>query len=80
MHLQTQSYLRQPSLQSEGHQCGSSRIDSGVSYPLDTQPTSVAISPDEMFQFVFALVEEELCSDLSYLIAVIVEFLHWYGI
>ncbi|KAG6470688.1 hypothetical protein ZIOFF_071765 [Zingiber officinale] len=71
-----ESYLRQPSLQSEGLQCGSTRTDSGVSNQLDTQPTSVAISLDEMFQFAFAPVEEELRADLSYLIAVIMEFLH----
>ncbi|XP_042441044.1 regulator of MON1-CCZ1 complex-like [Zingiber officinale] len=58
-----------------GLQCGSSRIDSGVSNQLETQPTSVAISPYEMFEFIFAPVEEELGADPSYLIAIIVEFL-----
>lgn len=40
----------------------------------------MAISPYEMFEFIFAAVEEELGADPSYLIAIIVEFLHWYDI
>ncbi|KAK3405622.1 hypothetical protein EUGRSUZ_K01855 [Eucalyptus grandis] len=37
--------------------------------------TSPAISPDEMYTYVFAPVEEEMAGDPSYLVAVIVEFL-----
>ncbi|KAF7849916.1 hypothetical protein BT93_L0134 [Corymbia citriodora subsp. variegata] len=41
----------------------------------EAQVTSPAISPDEMYTFVFAPVEEEMAGDPSYLVAVIVEFL-----
>ncbi|KAM7271565.1 hypothetical protein ACFE04_030779 [Oxalis oulophora] len=43
---------------------------------LDSQLTSPAISPDEMYRFVFAPVDEEMVGDPSYLVAIIVEFLH----
>lgn len=52
-------------------------LSSGIS----TQPghaASVAISPAEMFQSVFALVEDEMMGDPGYLIAVIMEFLWRY--
>lgn len=39
---------------------------------------SVAISPVEMYQFVFALVEDEMSGDPSYLVSVIIEFLRRY--
>ncbi|XP_062113148.1 uncharacterized protein LOC133824288 [Humulus lupulus] len=42
----------------------------------ESQITSPAISPDEIYRFVFAPVEEEMVGDPSYLIAIIVEFLH----
>ncbi|KAF4369006.1 hypothetical protein F8388_013335, partial [Cannabis sativa] len=42
----------------------------------ESQITSPAISPDEIYNFVFATVEEEMVGDPSYLIAIIVEFLH----
>jgi len=38
----------------------------------------VAISPIEMFQSVFALVEDEMMGDPAYLTAVIMEFLRRY--
>uniref|UniRef100_A0A2P2KVP9 Uncharacterized protein MANES_09G038300 n=1 Tax=Rhizophora mucronata TaxID=61149 RepID=A0A2P2KVP9_RHIMU len=41
----------------------------------DSQITSPAISPDEMYSSVFAPVEEEMEGDPSYLVAIIVEFL-----
>ncbi|KAJ0988454.1 hypothetical protein J5N97_006810 [Dioscorea zingiberensis] len=40
-----------------------------------TQLTSVAISPNEMYNSVFAVVEDEMGADPAYLVAVIVEFL-----
>lgn len=37
--------------------------------------SSPAISPDEMYSFVFAPIEEEIVGDPSYLLAIIIEFL-----
>ncbi|WOK93209.1 hypothetical protein Cni_G01904 [Canna indica] len=73
--LQDSSYLKQPSVQSEGLACSSSRSDACVSNQQETQFTNVAISPDEMYDSIFASVEEELGGDPAYLIAVIIEFL-----
>ncbi|KAL5059504.1 hypothetical protein RYX36_031108 [Vicia faba] len=42
----------------------------------DSQLTSAAISPDEMYNFVFSPVDEEMVGDPSYLVAIIIEFLH----
>lgn len=42
----------------------------------EPQLTSAAISPDEMYSFVFSPVDEELVGDPSYLVAIIIEFLH----
>ncbi|KAG9459855.1 hypothetical protein H6P81_004363 [Aristolochia fimbriata] len=39
-----------------------------------SEVASAAISPDEMFFFVFAIVEEEMASDPSYLVAIIIEY------
>lgn len=44
----------------------------------EPQVTSPAVSPDEMYTYVFAPVEEEMAGDPSYLVAVIVEFLRRY--
>lgn len=46
----------------------------------EPQLTSAAISPDEMYSFVFSPVDEELVGDPSYLVASIIEFLHRYAI
>ncbi|KAH7683747.1 Phosphoinositide 3-kinase accessory (PIK) domain-containing protein [Dioscorea alata] len=40
-----------------------------------TQSSSVAISPEDMYNSVFAVVEEEMGGDPAYLVAIIVEFL-----
>ncbi|KAJ0027228.1 hypothetical protein Pint_36375 [Pistacia integerrima] len=45
-----------------------------ISEQQDSQLTSPAISPDEMYRFVFAPVEEEILGDPSYLVSIIVEF------
>jgi len=50
-------------------------LASGASMQHGTHVTSVAISPIEMFQYVFLLVEDEMMGDPAYLIAVIMEFL-----
>ncbi|KAK7259613.1 hypothetical protein RIF29_25223 [Crotalaria pallida] len=42
----------------------------------ESQLTSAAISPDEMYSFVFSPVDEEMIGDPSYLVAIIIEFLH----
>ncbi|XVE75757.1 hypothetical protein DITRI_Ditri12bG0118300 [Diplodiscus trichospermus] len=39
-----------------------------------SQLTSPAISPDEMYKFVFAPIEEEMVGEPSYLVAIILEF------
>ncbi|KAH9674023.1 Mic1 domain-containing protein [Citrus sinensis] len=46
-----------------------------ISEQQDSELTSPAISPDEMYKFVFAAVEEEMVGDPSYLVSIIVEFL-----
>jgi hypothetical protein len=38
----------------------------------------VAISPFEMYRFVFALLEDEMSADPSYMVSVIIEFLRRY--
>nr|GEW46860.1 colon cancer-associated Mic1-like protein [Tanacetum cinerariifolium] len=40
----------------------------------ESQVTSAAIPPDELYSFVFASLEEEMIADASYLFAIIVEF------
>ncbi|ESW34347.1 hypothetical protein PHAVU_001G144700 [Phaseolus vulgaris] len=42
----------------------------------ESQLTSAAISPDEMYSFVFSPADEEMVGDPSYLVAIIIEFLH----
>ena len=46
----------------------------------ESQLTSAAISPDEMYSFVFSPVDEEMVGEPSYLVAIIIEFLHRYAI
>uniref|UniRef100_A0A1D1ZDB1 Uncharacterized protein C18orf8 n=2 Tax=Anthurium amnicola TaxID=1678845 RepID=A0A1D1ZDB1_9ARAE len=53
----------------------SDSLDSNACDKQVPQNTSVSISPEEMYRFVFALVEEEMAGDLGYLVSVIVEFL-----
>lgn len=55
-------------------------LDINLSEQQDSQLTSPAISPDEMYSFVFAPVEEEMVGEPSYLVAIIVEFLRRYAI
>ncbi|CAN6318557.1 unnamed protein product [Urochloa humidicola] len=50
-------------------------LSSGTSMQHGQRAGSVAISPIEMFQSVFALVEDEMMGDPAYLTAVIMEFL-----
>lgn len=42
----------------------------------ESQLASAAISPDEIYSFIFSPVDEEMVGDPSYLVAIIIEFLH----
>lgn len=55
---------------------GNNPLNAIVSEQQEAQLTSPAISPDEMYNFVFSPVEEEMVGDPSYLVAIIVDFLH----
>lgn len=46
----------------------------------ESQLTSAAISPDEIYSFVFSPADEEMVGDPCYLVAIIIEFLHRYVI
>jgi len=52
-----------------------SPLNASVSERQESEVTSPAISPDEMYSLVFAPVEEEMVGDSSYFVAIIVEFL-----
>lgn len=45
----------------------------------ELQLSSPAVSPDELYRFVFSLVEEEMAGEPSYLVAIILEVLHRYA-
>ncbi|GMI84799.1 hypothetical protein like AT3G12010 [Hibiscus trionum] len=49
-------------------------LNASVSEQQESQLTSPAISPDEMYRFVFAPTEEEMIGEPSYLVAIILEF------
>lgn len=51
-----------------------------VSEQQEAQLSSPAISPDEMYSFVFSPVEEEMVGDPSYLVSIIVEFIRRYAV
>ncbi|KAL4324863.1 hypothetical protein GQ457_11G008460 [Hibiscus cannabinus] len=48
-------------------------LNASVSDQQESQLTSPAISPDEMYKFVFAPIEEEMIGEPSYLVAIILE-------
>ncbi|KAL8217092.1 hypothetical protein R6Q57_023929 [Mikania cordata] len=50
-------------------------LNVNVSEQQESQVTSAAIPPDELYSFVFASVEEEMIADASYLFAISVEFI-----
>ncbi|GKV25876.1 hypothetical protein SLEP1_g35257 [Rubroshorea leprosula] len=50
-------------------------VNPNVSEQQETQLATPAISPDEMYKFVFAAVEEEMVEEPSYLVAILLEFL-----
>ncbi|KAK8546244.1 hypothetical protein V6N12_027039 [Hibiscus sabdariffa] len=49
-------------------------LNASVSEQQESQLTSPAISPDEMYRFVFAPAEEEMIGEPSYLVSIILEF------
>ncbi|GAB4843759.1 hypothetical protein Ancab_013724 [Ancistrocladus abbreviatus] len=51
-------------------------LDTAIPEQLESQIASAAMSPDEIYQFVLAPVDEEMAGDPAYLVAIIVEFLH----
>ncbi|KAK1429251.1 hypothetical protein QVD17_11457 [Tagetes erecta] len=58
-----------------GDQLVNQPLNVNISEQQESQVTSAAISPDELYSFVFASVEEEMIADASYLFAIIVEFI-----
>ncbi|XP_024018837.1 uncharacterized protein LOC21388082 [Morus notabilis] len=63
------------SLQSQNPGLGNNPLNANASEQQDSQLTSPAISPDEIYNYIFAPVEEEMVGDPSYLVAIIIEFL-----
>ncbi|KAJ9554827.1 hypothetical protein OSB04_009441 [Centaurea solstitialis] len=66
---------RETSVASESQLHDNQPLNANVSEQQDSQVTSAAIAPDELYDFVFASVEEEMIADASYLFAIIVEFI-----
>ncbi|CDP10177.1 unnamed protein product [Coffea canephora] len=67
--------VHQPLSQSQVLRPGDTPLNAGAFDNLDSQVTSAVISPDDLYSSVFALVEEEMIGDASYLVAIIIEFL-----
>ncbi|XP_065855203.1 uncharacterized protein [Euphorbia lathyris] len=63
------------STQSQHPRLSNNQMSANVYERQEMQLASPAISPDEMYSFVFAPVEEEMVGDPSYLVSIIVEFL-----
>lgn len=70
--------VRQTSAQSQISGRSDTPLNANTSENQDSQVTSAVISPDDLYSFVFAPVEEEMAGDASYLVAIIVEFLRRY--
>ncbi|KVH90598.1 Colon cancer-associated Mic1-like protein, partial [Cynara cardunculus var. scolymus] len=69
------SRIEDHSMASEPQLHDNQPLNANVSEQQDSQVTSAAIPPDELYNFVFASVEEEMIADASYLFAIIVEFI-----
>ncbi|GFY99841.1 hypothetical protein Acr_13g0012410 [Actinidia rufa] len=65
----------QSGLQSQLLGLGNNLLNSNVTNHQESQFTSAAVSPDEIYSFVFAPVEEEMAGDSSYMVSIIIEFL-----
>ncbi|ONK75056.1 uncharacterized protein A4U43_C03F12860 [Asparagus officinalis] len=63
------------SLMESGVQHNNNPVEASVSPQMGSQNVNVAISPDEMYHFILAVVEDEMVGDPSYLVSVIIEFL-----
>lgn len=59
---------------------GYNPLNASAAEQQESQLTSPAVSPEEMYTYVFAPAEEEMVGDPSYLVAVMVEFLRRYGL
>ncbi|XP_043815545.1 regulator of MON1-CCZ1 complex isoform X2 [Manihot esculenta] len=69
------SEVQPSSSQNQRPGLGNNPLNASISERQELLLTSPAISPDEMYSFVFAPVEEEMVGEPSYLVSVIVEFL-----
>lgn len=67
--------VQQSSLGSQFPSSSSIPLDASNAGQQESQITTAAISPDELYCFVFSSVDEEMTGDPAYLIAIIVEFL-----
>lgn len=71
--------VRPYSLQTDYDGTKNNLMSTSVSKLQEPQLASPAISPDEMYSFVFCPVEEEMAGDPSYLVAIMIEFLRRYA-
>lgn len=71
----SQSEVQRLSLQSQLLGPSNSPLNANNSENLESQVTSAAISPDEMYSCVFASVEEEMAGDPAYFVTIVIEFL-----
>lgn len=71
----SQSEVQKLSLQSQLLGPSNSPLNANNSENLESQVTSAAISPDEMYSCVFASVEEEMAGDPAYFVTIVIEFL-----
>ncbi|KAL6336777.1 hypothetical protein AAG906_036091 [Vitis piasezkii] len=71
----SQSEVQKLSLQSQLLGPTNSPLNANNSENLESQVTSAAISPDEMYSCVFASVEEEMAGDPAYFVTIVIEFL-----
>ncbi|WJZ93960.1 hypothetical protein VitviT2T_012858 [Vitis vinifera] len=71
----SQSEVQKLSLQSQLLGPSNSPLNANYSENLESQVTSAAISPDEMYSCVFASVEEEMAGDPAYFVTIVIEFL-----
>lgn len=76
----SQSEVQRLSLQSQLLGPSNSPLNANNSENLESQVTSAAISPDEMYSCVFASVEEEMAGDPAYFVTIVIEFLRRYAI
>ncbi|XP_021770344.1 uncharacterized protein C18orf8-like [Chenopodium quinoa] len=67
--------IQQSSLESEVPGPSSVPLDANNLEQQESQITTAAISPDELYRFVFSSVDEEMTGDPAYLVAILVEFL-----